>query len=100
MDNFNQLTPAETERLSMLAEECAEVIQVIGKILRHGYDNYHPADPTTTNRDLLAKEVSEVMAITKEMKRGELKDYQLSDVGCSIWQRKLKYTHHQEREHG
>ena len=37
MNNFNQLTPAETERLAILAEECGEVIQAVGKILRHGY---------------------------------------------------------------
>lgn len=43
-EHFNGLTPAEAERLAMLSEECGEVIQIIGKILRHGYDSYHPDD--------------------------------------------------------
>lgn len=34
---FNGLSPAEVERLALLAEECGEVIQTVGKILRHGY---------------------------------------------------------------
>lgn len=34
--HFNNLTPGEAERLAMLAEECGEVIQAVGKILRHG----------------------------------------------------------------
>ena len=55
-DHFNGLTPAEAERLAMLAEECGEVIQMVGKILRHGYDSYHPADPNTTNKQLLGRD--------------------------------------------
>ena len=34
---FNELSPAEVERLAILAEEMGEAIQVIGKVLRHGY---------------------------------------------------------------
>ncbi len=62
MNNFNQLTPAETERLAILAEECGEVLQVIGKILRHGYLSQHP-DGGPTNREHLALEVGHVEAI-------------------------------------
>jgi NTP pyrophosphatase (non-canonical NTP hydrolase) len=39
---FNGLTSAEAERLAILAEECGEVIQAVGKILRHGYQSYNP----------------------------------------------------------
>lgn len=35
--HFNQLKPSEAERLACLIEECGEVIQAAGKILRHGY---------------------------------------------------------------
>ena len=35
-EHFNGLTPAEDERLAMLAEECAEVIKIVSKIQRHG----------------------------------------------------------------
>jgi hypothetical protein len=51
----NDLTPAQVERLALLAEECGEVIQIIGKILRHGYDSCHP-DGGISNRELLEKE--------------------------------------------
>lgn len=57
MKHFNKLTPAETERLAILAEECGETIQVIGKILRHGYESFHPKDYATTNRTLLENEL-------------------------------------------
>ena len=90
------LTPAEAERLAMLAEECAEVIQIVGKILRHGYDSYHPADPETTNRDLLAKELTDIEAVRGEMQRHELRDYEMRDPFQAVWRRKLRFTHHQE----
>lgn len=35
MENFNGMTPAETERLAILVEECGEVVQIGMKILRH-----------------------------------------------------------------
>ena len=96
MDHFNKLTPAEAERLAMLAEECGEVIQVIGKILRHGYESSHPVTPNTSNRDLLEKELGDVDAIMSL----------LSDADDIFWQNvelhstnKLisvkKWTHHQ-----
>jgi hypothetical protein len=54
------LTPAQIERLALLIEECGEVQQIMGKILRHGYESFHPNDPATTNRELLAKELGHV----------------------------------------
>lgn len=58
---FNNLTSAEAERLFLLAEECAETIQAVQKILRHGYESYNPFDSTkTTNRSLLEKELGHV----------------------------------------
>lgn len=59
--HFNQLTPAEAERLALLAEECGEVIQVVGKILRHGYESRHP-NGGPTNRKLLEREIGDVFA--------------------------------------
>lgn len=59
--NFNELTPAETERLGILSEEMAEVIQVIGKILRHGYESHNPLDENSlSNRENLEKEIGDV----------------------------------------
>ncbi len=75
--NFNGLTPAETERLSLLAEECGEVIQAIGKILRHGYASGSPlvcqteAEP---NRADLEKECGHFLyALDRLMFAGDLK---------------------------
>lgn len=59
MEHFNQLTPAEAERLALLAEECGEVIRAIGKVLRHGYENTHP-DGGPTNREALESECGDV----------------------------------------
>lgn len=95
-DDFNNLTPAQHERLAMLFEECAEVIQIIGKIMRHGYNSYHPDDKThSTNRCLLAKELRDVHGVLKAMQREELKDFELQDVTGSAWEKKLRYAHHQ-----
>ena len=61
--NFNELTPAQTERLAILAEEMGEAIQVIGKILRHGYESRNPLDKDSiTNRECLELEMGDVLA--------------------------------------
>lgn len=65
---FNNLTPGEAELLALLAEECGEVVQVIGKCLRHGLWSRHPADPDgPTNYDLLHKELGDVQAAVEMM---------------------------------
>lgn len=61
---MTQLTLAEYERLAIISEECAEVQQVIGKILRHGFDSYSPKDETKeTNREKLARELGDLALI-------------------------------------
>lgn len=54
------MTPAEHERLAILAEECGEVIHIIGKILRHGFESTHPRGGPS-NRALLEKELGDVL---------------------------------------
>ena len=98
-DAFNGLTPAQAERLGMLVEECGEVIQIAGKILRHGYDSYHPNDPTTTNRHLLVLELRDVNAVLKAMARDELINANINTGVEDIWAKKLRYAHHQEADH-
>lgn len=59
--NFNELTDAQTERLALLAEECGEVIYVVGKILRHGYESRNPLDSDSLrNVVMLEKELGDV----------------------------------------
>lgn len=59
--HFNSLTPAQAERLALLAEEMGEAIQAIGKVLRHGYFSYHPNYPDgPSNRQSLERELGDV----------------------------------------
>lgn len=62
---FNQLNPAQAERLALLLEECGEVVQAIGKILRHGYGSKHPTMPGPTNDEALEQELGDVLAAMK-----------------------------------
>jgi hypothetical protein len=59
--HFNRLLPEQVEALALLMEECAEVQQVIGKILRHGLYSHHP-DGGPNNRTLLIDECGDMLA--------------------------------------
>lgn len=63
------LSPAQRERLAMLIEEAGEVIQIGCKILRHGYDSYHPNNPSVSNRNLLDEELTDLLAVAYRMAR-------------------------------
>ena len=99
--HFNGLTPAQAERLAMLAEECGEVIQVVGKILRHGYDSYHPDQQGTppeyryTNRKALGNELTDLLAVAASLCRDNVPEGSLHDQDRA-WIKKLRYAHHQE----
>ena len=94
-DHYNGLTPAQAERLAMLAEECAEVIQIVGKILRHGYDSFDPANPEVSNRPILTGELTDVAAVTTAMLDANEVTFRTSSDIVAAWQRKLRYAHHQ-----
>jgi len=52
----------ELERLAILAEECAEVQQIVMKIIRHGYESCNPYDASMTkNRELLEQEIGDLL---------------------------------------
>jgi len=96
MEHFNELTPAEHERLSLLLEEMGEAQQIVGKILRHGYESRHPKGGPT-NRDLLAEELGHVRHAENLMTLAD-------DLDCEVVVRSIasksrrvkKYLHHQE----
>lgn len=56
------LTPAERERLTLIAEEAAEVVQAATKVLRHGWMSEHPACPGVNNCQNLMKELGDLRA--------------------------------------
>lgn len=57
--HFNQLRPGELERLALVMEECGEVIQAIGKVMRHGYNSCHPTT-YRENREILERELGDL----------------------------------------
>ena len=68
MKTINKLSESELERLALLSEELGEVQQIIGKILRHGYDTNNPLVPNSkTNRELLEMEIGDVILIVSLM---------------------------------
>jgi hypothetical protein len=98
--NFNKLTAAETERLSILAEEMGEAIQIIGKILRHGYESKNPFDTEgKTNRELLEKEMGDVADSLLRMEEADDLDSVMVEHHMIVKGSKIgKYLHHQNEE--
>jgi NTP pyrophosphatase (non-canonical NTP hydrolase) len=94
---FNKLNPSQAERLALLAEECGEVIQIIGKILRHGYKSTHPNDlGGDTNRALLENELGDVHAA--EQLLTEASDVSLAAISAAFQRKKIRvqqYLHEQ-----
>ena len=95
---FNGLSNAEVERLDMLAEEAAEVIQAISKIKRHGYESFHPDSPNgPTNRQMLENEIADFYAIAGVME--DVKDVTVEGEAVrQAIKKKRRYTHHQDGE--
>ena len=103
---FNGLTAAEAERLAILAEECAEVIQAVGKILRHGYQSFNPdlltqemeddGEIPPNNKANLEKELGDVvLAIDMLKDAGDVSRYEIETrVGVKA-EKIQEYLHHQ-----
>lgn len=100
-DHFNNLTPAQAERLAILAEECAEVIQIVGKILRHGMESFHPVT-LESNRAALLREITDVkaaMVIIGVDLPAVMIDSPVQEAAIvQAINKKLAYAHHQEPE--
>ena len=71
MSDANKLSDAQIERLSILSEECGEVILAIGKILRHGYHSKNPDLPSggRDNKRDLERELGHVFASVEILNR-------------------------------
>lgn len=97
MTPFNKLTPREAEALAILAEECGEVVQAIGKILRHGFESRHPYDDGgMTNRQQLRKELVDVLAAAHMVSACGPDLAITREEALETVERKLRYTHHQK----
>jgi NTP pyrophosphatase (non-canonical NTP hydrolase) len=92
--HFNGLSPADAEALTLISEECAEVIQAISKIQRHGLWSEHP-ESHIPNWRTLQREVGDLLAA---LRVGEVQ--RLLDWGNVIGHRERKlmnlpmYLHH------
>jgi hypothetical protein len=92
-----RLSPAELERVAILADQCGQVVQICGKILRHGYESCNPFDARCKpNRLLLEREVGAVRgAIDLLINRGDIDRKEIA-----VWRRRKRsslaqWTHHQ-----
>ena len=95
----NGLNDAETERLALLGEECAEVGQKIGKILRHGPESRNPdVAGSPTKREDLEHEIGDLLwAVDLLAHCGDISMLRArADKGRHA--RKLCYLHHQSLE--
>jgi NTP pyrophosphatase (non-canonical NTP hydrolase) len=95
---FNKLSPAEAERLALLAEECGECIQAVGKILRHGFDSVHPEgrDEGRDNRSNLEREMGDVLAaINMSFAAGDTSAGNIYTRQAEKLEAVKQYLHHQ-----
>ena len=101
-NHFNKLTEAQAERLALVAEECAEVIQTVSKILRHGYDSCNPLlavpddENPITNQMLLEKELGHVIcAMRKLLHAGDLSESEIDRYADEKASKIKRWLHHQ-----
>jgi NTP pyrophosphatase (non-canonical NTP hydrolase) len=90
---FNKLSPAEVERLVILSEECGEVIQAIGKVLRHGWNSIY--DNGTTNRAQLEIELADIKLWSNYLQ--QLGDVDATEIHLYLQEKRERvnsYLHH------
>lgn len=97
----NGLTLAQAEALDILQEECAEVIQIIAKIKRHGLYSYHPNKRTRMNYEELQKEWADAMIAFRMVQRefpglfpNDLIEFFVEDKIESRKRQGLTFLHH------
>jgi NTP pyrophosphatase (non-canonical NTP hydrolase) len=92
------MTPSERERLILLIEEAAEVQQIAAKILRHGYESYHPEDPDKKpNRNLLEMELGDLsFAIQLMINTGDVSNEAIHVSKYAKGKKIQKYLHYNQ----
>ena len=95
---FNGLSNAEAERLALIAEEAGEVVQAVTKILRHGYESYHP-NSRLNNREDLESEIGDFEAAVDLLQRkGDVSKIAIRDHKKDKLERVKEFLHHQGKE--
>jgi hypothetical protein len=91
------LSGAEIERIAMLMEEAAEVVQICGKILRFGWESCSPFDDKCRpNRGLLERELGSVRAVVDLMANcGDVRRRELASWRDSKRRQMPQWTKHQ-----
>ncbi len=95
--SFNDLNDKEIEVLSLLAEEAAEVIQGVSKILRHGLYNVDPTIPhALDNIEHLCKELGDMEAAKSLCSKYiyEFNELVIKSAKVQKLQRINKWLHH------
>lgn len=93
----NGLTPAQAERLAVLAEELGEAVQAVGKILRFGYDSRCHGDAAKpSGREMLVTELGDVQwAIELLICSYDLNRWAVGEARHAKAAKSGKYLHHQ-----
>lgn len=94
--SFNNLNSADAELFALLAEECGETVQAIGKILRHGKHSWDPdVVGKRTNIEDLDKEVADILAVIDIMTRAKLLDpANIESLKNAKLEKVWRYLHH------
>ena len=93
----NGLSPSALERLAFLAEECAEVIQAVGKIVRHGYESSDPTrTESATNRRVLESELADIrFAMSMMTQAADVSSRTIEAAISARLRNPDRYMHHQ-----
>lgn len=95
MQLHSKLTPAQVERLAILAEECGETVQAAMKVIRRGFNRKHPRKPGPNNRGHLEEEIGNVLnAIEMLVEAGDVRSKKIKASLESKRERVKKYLYH------
>lgn len=92
--NFNKLTDAELERLTLIGEECSEVSQAVCKATRHGLECCHPVT-LITNRNNIEKEIGDALGVIDfAIKNGDFNLQNIEHYRRIKMAKTAQYLHH------
>lgn len=85
----------ELEALHILQEEAAEVIQIVSKIFRFGYNSYHPNDPDKiSNIDNLEQEIADFIVLVDVLNSYGIVSWErISEKKMNKLSQLAKYSH-------